>query len=200
MPRWGRYVTAVLAGVAIFVSLALTRSWWLHGLGDYLVETSPAVHADAALVLAGEIRGYRLMRAADLVRDGYVPKVLVSGPMSWYGVNEADLAIQFAIRKGYPREWFEPVYIRALSTLEEARALIPEIEKRGVRKLLIVTSDYHTRRAGRIYRMNSPSSLEFRFIAAPDPYFSPNGWWHTREGQKIWFFETSKTVAGWAGL
>jgi hypothetical protein len=37
-------------------------------------------------------------------------------------------------------------------------------------------------------------------IAAPDPHFQPDTWWRTREGQKAWFFEASKTIAGWLGL
>ena len=42
-----------------------------------------------------------------------------------FGVNEATLAIQYAVRQGAPASYFEPVFIDALSTLEEARAFAP---------------------------------------------------------------------------
>jgi uncharacterized SAM-binding protein YcdF (DUF218 family) len=156
--------------------------------------------ADAALVLAGDFRGNRIKAAAELVRSGYVPKVLVSGPMDWYGTNEADLAIRFATSRGYPGEWFEPLKMRAFSTVEEADTLLPEIEKRGIRKLLIVTSNYHTARAGKIFRNTVPSSIQLRIIAAPDPYFRPDSWWRTREGCKTWFYETVKTITRLVGI
>jgi uncharacterized SAM-binding protein YcdF (DUF218 family) len=160
----------------------------------------PPVKADAALVLAGDGRGNRIRTAAELVRSGYVPKVIVSGPMSWYGVNEADLAIRFVISKGYPSDWFEPLKIRALSTEEEAREVGRELERRGIRRLLIVTSDFHTARAGKIFRRAVPPTIEIHTIASPDKYFTPHGWWHTREGWKTWFYESTKTIAGMAGI
>ena len=138
--------------------------------------------------------------AAELVRAGYVPKVFVSGPMDWYGINEADLAIRFAVENGYAREWFEPLKVTALSTDEEARVMVAELEKRGIRNLLIITSDYHTARAGRIFRRSIPARIQLRTIGAPDKYFQAHGWWHTREGRKTWFFEVSKTIADWFGI
>jgi uncharacterized SAM-binding protein YcdF (DUF218 family) len=188
-------VCVVIAGV-----LALTHSVWLGLLGDALVADSAPTKADAALVLAGDYRGSRMRTAGELVRAGYIPRVFVSGPMDMYGINEAELAIRFAVENGYAREWFEPLKFAGLSTDDEARVIGAELEKRGVRNLLIVTSDFHTARAGTIFRRNVPSRIQLRMIGAPDKYFQPHGWWHTREGRKTWFFETTKTIADWFGI
>jgi uncharacterized SAM-binding protein YcdF (DUF218 family) len=160
----------------------------------------PPIKADAALVLAGDPRGERIKKGGELVRAGYVPKVLVSGPMEWYGVNEAELAIRFAAANGYPSEWFERLNIRALSTEEEARAIGPELERRGIHRLLLVTSNFHTARAGKIFRRAVAANIDIRTIAAPDKYFGIHTWWHTREGWKTWFYETTKTIAGLVGI
>ncbi len=37
-------------------------------------------------------------------------------------------------------------------------------------------------------------------IAAPDRDFTANGWWKTRDGQKVFATEWTKTVATWIGL
>jgi uncharacterized SAM-binding protein YcdF (DUF218 family) len=195
-----RLVAPAIAAVILLITVTFTHAIWLGWIGDALVAVVPPIKADASLVLAGDPRGNRIKTAAELVRSGFVPKVLVSGPMEWYGVNEAELAIRFATGHGYPREWFEPVIIRARSTDEEARALLPEMEKRGIRKVLIVTSDFHTRRAGEVYRRTAASKIDFRMIGAPDEYFAPDAWWRNREGQKTVFFEVSKTIADWVGL
>ena len=140
------------------------------------------------------------MRACELLRNGNVPVVLVSGPMEWYGTNEADLAIRFATARGCPAGSFQPLYLKALSTSEEARKLRPELERRGIRTLLLVTSNFHTGRAFRTFRREMPEQIELLPVAAPDPYFAPDSWWHNREGQKTAFFELTKTVADWIGL
>jgi uncharacterized SAM-binding protein YcdF (DUF218 family) len=163
------------------------------------VKAGPPERADIALVLAGDGYGHRILKGAELVRAGYVPGVLVSGPAGYYGRHECDLAIPFAVQKGYPREWFIPFPHDAKSTAEEARVTIPELRRRGVRKFLLVTSDYHTRRAGRTF---GPllGTMEMKVIASPDEYFDPDRWWKSRSSQKAFFFEWSKTVAAWVGL
>jgi hypothetical protein len=39
--------------------------------------------------------------------------------------------------------------------------------------------------------------LTFIVVAAPDKYFTRDGWWRDREGQKTFVYEWMKTIAGW---
>ena len=172
----------------------------MTAVGNYLVETRPPEKADAVLVLAGDFRGVRVLRAAELVQGGFASIALVSGPAEIYGVNEATLAIRYANTRGMPPNYFEAVPIRAFSTLEEAHAFAPELRKRNIRKLLLVTSNYHTHRAANIFRAVLGKDIAIHSVAASDPYFGPESWWHNREGQKIVFYEYSKTIAGWLGM
>jgi hypothetical protein len=50
--------------------------------------------------------GNRILTAGDLVRQGLAPKALISGPSEIYGQFESDLAIPFAVRRGYPASDF----------------------------------------------------------------------------------------------
>lgn len=165
----------------------------LAGLGSYLVKAEAPEKADIALVLAGDGDGNRILAAAELARQGYVSRVLVSGPSGMYGHYECDLAIPFAIKAGYPASYFLHFENEARSTQEEARDAIARLRQLGVHKILLVTSDYHTRRAGNIYRAAAPD-LEFVVVAAPDRYFTASGWWHNRQGEKIAFNEWVKTL------
>jgi uncharacterized SAM-binding protein YcdF (DUF218 family) len=187
-------------GLAIVaVALYLLRDPILGAFGSYLVEAGPPVKADIALVLAGDGRGNRILTAAQLVRDGYVPKVLVSGPDGNYALYECDLAIPFAVKAGYPESYFLHFENTARNTRDEARQAGEVIRKMGAHRVLVVTTDFHTRRAGRMYRQEVPD-LDVHVIAAPDKYFSARGWWHNREGQKTALYEWMKTVAAWVNL
>jgi uncharacterized SAM-binding protein YcdF (DUF218 family) len=151
------------------------------------------------VVLAGDFSGNRILTAADLVRRGFAPKALVSGTSGEYGLHETDLAIPFAVRHGYPESYFVPFPNDGHSTREEASDVLAALHQRNVHRIDIVTSDYHTRRAGNIYRALAPG-LEIHLVAAPDVYFSADGWWKNREGRKTFLQEWLKTVATWFGM
>jgi uncharacterized SAM-binding protein YcdF (DUF218 family) len=189
----------ILAAVAF-----LARDAWLAALGNALIHDDGPDKADIAVVLAGDNWGHRMLKGAELVKQGYVPRVLVSGPPGgFYGINEADAASEFAIRKGYPAEWFIPVYHTGLSTREEAVAVLDALKERNIHSFLLVTSDFHTARARRIFlhaerqRGGGPS---VRAVAARDQFFTATAWWHNREGRKTFFLEWTKTLTSVLGI
>ena len=183
--------------------LVLARDVWLGALGTTLVHDDGAGKAEIAVVLAGDYWGHRLFKGAELVRQGYVPLVLVSGPPGFYGLNEADAAIQFAIGKGYPAEWFIPLHHTALSTREEAVAVLDALKQRNVHSFLLVTSNYHTARARRIYlsaEHERGGGPDLRVVASGDQFFAAGNWWHNREGRKTVFMEWTKTLTSVFGI
>ena len=184
---------------AVLALAALTRAYWLTAFGQYLVHSEAPAPADIIVVLAGDYLGNRILTAADLVRRGFAPKALVSGPGDVYGLRESDLAIAFAARHGYPESYFVSFPNDTTSTVAEANAVIPELRKLHAHRIDIVTSNFHTRRAWSIYRRRAPD-LELRVIGAPDRYFTPDGWWKNREGRKTFLVEWQKTVATWFGI
>jgi uncharacterized SAM-binding protein YcdF (DUF218 family) len=171
----------------------------LSAMGAYLIHADPPQKADVALVLAGDSWGLRILTAAQLERDGYVPKVIVSGPDGSYGNHECDLAIPFAVKHGYPESYFVHLEHSARSTMAEAQNVLPEIRRLGYKRVAVVTSNYHTRRAGAIFRRLAPD-LTILMVAAPDEYFTADGWWRSRESQKTFLTESEKTVANWFGI
>ena len=179
------------------VVIVLTHSLWMGWMGAFLVEGESPSRADLVVVLAGD--PYRILKAAELVKEGYAPKVLVSGAAGFYGLHESDLAIPFAVKRGFPASCFISFPHEAHSTEEEARAIWPELRKRNVHRVLVVTSDYHTRRALHVLRARWPD-IDVRVVAAPDEFFSAYGWWHTREGRKTFFLECSKTLTSLVGM
>ncbi len=186
----------LLAVATLLVLAFATGPWWLPRLGYALIHDDGPARADIAVVLAGDSWGYRIEKGAELVKAGYVPAVLVSGP-PMYSTHECDLAIDMMVRKGYPASWFVPFPNESLSTREEATLVLAELRRRLVRSFLLVTSSYHTARAGRGYRAleRRVGGPPFRVVAAPDKYFRPDSWWRVRQAQKIALFEWMKTVS-----
>ncbi|HTS25878.1 MAG TPA: YdcF family protein [Bryobacteraceae bacterium] len=183
----------------IFLALALavwaSYGLWLPWFGRVLVHDDGPAKADIAVVLAGDDSGGRILKGAELVREGYVPLALISGPQ-YFDIHESDVAMAFAGRRGYPLQWFLPFPNSTHSTREEAALILAELERRGVRHFILVTSDYHSARARRIWMAAlSKGGPDMRVVSAPDEFFRKDRWWLNRESQKTVFFEWAKTIA-----
>jgi hypothetical protein len=86
------------------------------------------------------------------------------------------------------------------STEQEAIALIPCIRAHGWHSVAIVTSDYHSRRAGIIWRrvLKQNRFADQLFIhRVADSEFHADGWWRERLSAKIWLMESTKLVWTW---
>ncbi len=197
--RFSRRAGTALAvfGIPVLAAVAF-HTFWLSWLGWYLVEQQPPFRADMVLVLGGDLRGTRILTAAKLAREGYAPRVLVSGSGPIYGQHESDLAVAWAVANGYDGNLFIKLKFPAQSTTDEAEMVVRELRRLQVKKFILVTSSFHTRRAAHIFRRVAPD-LPFRTIASPDPDFTPDGWWKNREGQKVFIGEWTKTFANWLG-
>jgi len=144
-------------------------------------------------VLGGDDYGTRVITAAKLVEARYVPYAIVSGPPNLLG-HESDMTIEYARRHGFPTSLFRPFTHELNSTRSETAALGAYLRQNHAHKILLVTSNYHTRRAAKLMRTQVPD-IQTVVIPAPDPYFTPSTWWKTRSGEKIFLYEWLKTVA-----
>ena len=197
------FLKFLLAVAVLAALLFFTRTLWLAALGRALVYGQGPAKADIAVVLAGDETGARILKGAEMVREGYVPAVLVSGPPDIYGYHESDLAIQFAVRHGDPADWFIPLPHDAHSTTDEARPILAELRRRGIHSFLLVTSNFHSARATRVFRRAEKGMADaptFRTVACENKFFAPDGWWRCREGRKIFFSEWVKTLTGPLGI
>lgn len=190
--------------ILLFVAIALAVLWIFHArllaaLGAALVENDPLENAQAAVVLGGDDSGERILKAAQLAQAGYAPYVIVDGPATLIG-HESDMTIEYARRHGFAESLFHalPLPKNLDYTRAETAYVGKYLESHDIRKILLITSNFHTRRAARLIRQQNPW-LHVIVVAAPDPTFHPNDWWKSRDGQKTFFLETLKTMAAWVG-
>jgi uncharacterized SAM-binding protein YcdF (DUF218 family) len=150
--------------------------------GKFLIIDEPE-KSDVIVVLAGET-DRRPARALELLGQGYGTTVIidVSATEKIYQWSVTELAERYiAILPQSSAIRICP--IQGLSTREEAKDALRCIQQVGGRRVLLVTSDYHTRRALSIYRTLFPG-FAFSVAAAYDSrQFGPQ-WWHHRQWAK----------------
>jgi len=86
----------------------------------------------------------------------------------------------------------------AENTKDESAAIAQLISARGWKRILLVTSNYHTRRSRFLADREFPEGTILRVVAAPDSDYDPQAWWRTRAGVKIFGHEcVGIVVAMW---
>ncbi len=167
-----------------------------------LIEDDGVRKADAIVVLGGDGYGDRTLKAAKLATEGYAPFVIVSGPPSLIGYS-SDEEIQYGEQHGYPASLFRAVHLpeEAESTRTEEQFLGKYLAAQGIKSILLVTSNFHTRRAVKLWRRENPA-IAATVVPSVDPqrYFTPETWWKTRPGQKIFLMEWTKTISVMLGI
>jgi uncharacterized SAM-binding protein YcdF (DUF218 family) len=167
--------------------------------GQFWVVDEPAAQSDALIVLGDDnYAADRAFHAAELYREGVAPVVVASGRMLRQNVSMADVMEHDLESFGVPATAIVKLTHRAENTREEAVESARLIQTRGWKRVLVVTSNYHARRARFIYGRVLPSSVSLRISSARDSEFDPSRWWQTRQGQKLFMSELAGyLVARW---
>ena len=191
-----RALWRLLAASAAFVLCLLC--WG----SELLIVNEPAPdHVDAAIVLQGSIvaEKVRIAGAVGLLQRGLSDRVLLSVPKeSYWGQSIPPLAHAF-IERNYgsdaaARVDFCETGAEVNSTRQEAQAVSSCIQEHHWHAIAIVTSDYHTRRAGILWRRTLKErnpEVHIWIDSVADPEFQ-QPWWRHRQSAKVWVMEATK--------
>jgi uncharacterized SAM-binding protein YcdF (DUF218 family) len=170
--------------------LYLARVPLLRLAGEFWVVDEPPETSDVIVVLSGDnYDAERATRAASLFKSGMAPRVVATGRALRSYATTTDLMKRDLVEHGVPDSAIVPFTHKADDTRDEAAAVSEFVRSHGWKKILLVTSNYHTRRSQYIYEHVLPSNDQLLTVAAPDSNYDPNYWWRTRTGVKIFFHE-----------
>jgi uncharacterized SAM-binding protein YcdF (DUF218 family) len=189
-----RLVRRWLLAIAILLLAILGVRWrsTLSGLGHLLIRSDALEPADLILVLGGDFWGPRVLKAAQLGTAGYAPVVLLSSP-PYAGRPEGELTIPFLAERGYAPGLFQVFAHQAASTVAEAIALRGELARRKVKRVILVTSAYHSQRAYLVFRLFCPG-IRLLSAPAPDEHYDPENWWQKSSSRDLFYSELTKML------
>jgi uncharacterized SAM-binding protein YcdF (DUF218 family) len=198
-PQRGGIIFKLLFLIFVVVLLAilyLVRVPLLRFAGEFWIVDDAPESSDVIIVLSGDnYDAVRAARAAALFRAGMAPHVVATGRSLRSYATTTDLMKRDLVDHGVPAAAIIPLTVRADNTRDEAVAVSEFVHSHGWKKILLVTSNYHTRRSEYIYERTLPPGTQLRVISAPDIEYDPQSWWRTREGLKIFFHEVGGYIA-----
>ncbi|PYU02963.1 MAG: hypothetical protein DMG34_14605, partial [Acidobacteria bacterium] len=180
----GGIISTLVALVFLVVFLGgiyLARRPLLRFIGEGLVVEDPLEKSDAIIVLSDDnFYADRATRAAELFRQDLAPVVVASGIRLRPNAGIAELMTHDLIERGVPKEHVLPFPQDADSTREEAEALRKLVQEKRWKNVIVVTSNYHTRRAKYILTRVFGGGVVVRFASARDGDFDPAHWYEHR--------------------
>ena len=158
----------------------------------FLVVDAPQ-KSDAIVVLAGETN-VRPARALELLRQGMAQHVFLDAEVreQIFDQRLTDVAQKYADSLPEAKQ-VSVCPITGLSTNAETDDVNRCLQSAGGHKVLIVTSEFHTRRALMIFRHRLPQ-YQFSVAAAHGPTQFGIAWWTNREWAKVTLDEWMKLV------
>ena len=181
-------------------AIAILLLVWGWAAGRFLVVDAPE-QSDVLVVLAGDHNDLRYKRGLQLLADGYAHQMLAdaNSDVVEYGRTPAELEQEFIARTAGPLlDRIRICPVRGASTQEEAQ-YISNCLDRSVSKVLLVTSDYHSRRALSVLRRALPQYHLSIASVNDNSVFRAEHWWQRREWAKTTVLEWSK-FAWWEAL
>jgi uncharacterized SAM-binding protein YcdF (DUF218 family) len=153
-PRsWRRGVLKIVAGLVVFLVAAGVLAW-LFPQQVLTVDSGP-VKADVLVVLGGTPD--RAARAAELFKEGAAPRILVSG------FGDAGSNKQLLEREGVPAKAII-LEGKSRTTQQNAELSIALLRQMGAKRVIIVTTWYHSRRGLMCFEHYAP---EIQFYSRP---------------------------------
>jgi uncharacterized SAM-binding protein YcdF (DUF218 family) len=192
----GGIITSLLSLLFVVVFCAVlyfARGPILRFAGESWIVEDALDRADAIIVLSDDnFYADRATRAADLYRHNMAQVVVASGRKLRPYAGIAELMEHDLIERGVPKEKIVRVAHNAENTREEAQVLVQQALEHKWRSVIVVTSNYHTRRARYIFQRVFPAQFQVRVTGSHDGDFDPEHWWQTRQSLK----ELTREFAG----
>ncbi len=170
IPRWC-LLLGVLFAIGLFV-VGSAMSRFAQAVQVYAIKAeNPELPADvspneAIVVLTGD--RYRIPKAIDLLRIRQSPLLIISG--AGKGATLTDLVNQQGGAAANIHETWKKIVVESnsVSTIENARESGKILKPKGIHRIILVTSEYHMRRASEIFHRVLPSMEIIDYPIASD--------------------------------
>ncbi len=180
----------LLSFLVLVFLVYLARHPLMRVAGHFWIVDDNPVASDAIVVLGDDnYQADRATRAAELLKAGWAPRVVASGRYLRPYASIAELEERDLISRGVPETAVVRFAHYGEDTRGEAAAVSQLVASKGWKRIIVVTSNYHTRRARYICEREFPPGTSLRVVAARDTDFDPDSWWEHRKGVKIFAHE-----------
>ena len=176
-------VLVVIVAICVIFKTAILQSF-----SNFLMKQDEPQKADLMVVLSGSAFD-RGNEGARLYKEGYAKHIVCPGGnleelflILGDTLYESDMCRKNVIRNGVPDSLVTAIHY-GTSTREEADTILSYCKEHQVKKIIVVTTLFHTRRAGNVYRDRfAKEGITVLMRGAHASEYDENHWWQGEYG------------------
>ena len=174
----------------------------LRSYAEFFTQNNYHKGANAVLILGGSA-DTRAKKSIELYKNGFADEILITHPHPPIKEYENIVISDFANLKQILE--FENTSYKivedpnggAKSTFDEARDLIHYLKQHPMERVIIVTDNFHTRRAkyafDKIFKKTNCKTI-IEIAGAPNQIYNESNWWKTERGLNAYVSEGFKYI------
>ena len=147
----------------------------------YLSPQDPLAKTDAIVVVSGGDTDARITEGVKLYQQAWAPKIIFSGAAAEGDVSNALAMARIAIASGVPSEDIV-IEEKSKTTVENAEFTSILIRENDFKRIILVTSPYHQRRAYNQFRASLGENFPIINHSAKDETWRKKNWWQPLAG------------------
>lgn len=180
----------ITAGIVLAVIILIIGIFFV-GIGYYLSPQSKLENSDAIVVISGGQTTSRADKGIQIYKDGYAKNMVFSGAALDDGPSNAEAMQMQAIAAGVP--------LNSINTDDESRDTYQNavnskkiLEGIKAKKIILVTSPYHQRRAYETFKFVLGKDYTVLNSSSFDDRWSKSRWWDKGFAYNITLSESAK--------
>lgn len=179
-----------LVSLALLVALIIGG---ILGIGWFIAPQDELQRSDAIIVVSGGDNNKRTDKGVELWKADWAPKLIFSGAAADQGISNAEVMRQRAVASGVP---VEATVVEGFSrnTRENAELLKPILLAQNIKRTILVSSPYHTRRVKVTFEKVYGPDFSFIVHPATDSKWARKSWWTKPDTISLTLDELRKTL------
>lgn len=188
MKKFFRRLARTLIGLIVLLGLLyLLKNPILRGVGNFLIVEDTSQSVDASFILSGSVmeRTKEAMKTYRIESPFFVCMgSTVSSDLEAYGEirTDAELCRDAFLRQGADSSDVR-ILKRGMSTFEESEEILGYSLAQGYKRIMIISSKFHTRRIKRVFRKKfREKGIEVIIRGANPLDYKTDTWWQEESG------------------
>ncbi|HBG81856.1 TPA: hypothetical protein DDW69_03365 [candidate division CPR2 bacterium] len=183
--------------IAIFI-VPITLIGMFFSLGFWLSPQDDLLKSDAIIVISGGETEARTKEGIKLLNENLGGYIIFSGAAEDKGISNAAAMKKIALEQNVPKDKIL-MEEESKTTYENAKNVKEILEEKSIKKIILVTSPYHQKRAYLTFRSVLGDSYQILNHSAIDSTWRRSKWWQNpgsveltlREGYRLLYIKLS---------
>jgi len=202
-----KFARRIIIAIAVLALLIAVVRLMMPFAARRLIHSDPLVRSDLIVVL-GSLRVERTIEAGMLFREGWAPRILLLRPPDMVrdslrqqlGIHVPvflDIQKDVLVQMGVPASAIAVSPRTQDSTRREAAAIAEYARAKRYRRVIVVTSPYHTGRTEALLGKAANGSLQTIIRATRFETAEPTRWWRRFPDRSEVVYEYLSTIYSW---